>query len=85
MEDTSIDPKERKLEQVTCDRVFSIFGKPMIDLFATHANSKLQIFCSRRFHTQAYHTDTVSLPWDHLEANLFPPLCMIGQVLRKIL
>ncbi|PIK48271.1 hypothetical protein BSL78_14875 [Apostichopus japonicus] len=79
-----LDPNEWTLEQETCNRIFAIFGKPMIDLFATYTNSKLQTFCSRRFHPQAYHTDAMSLPWDHLEAYVFPPLCMVGQVLRKI-
>ncbi|PIK38088.1 hypothetical protein BSL78_25078 [Apostichopus japonicus] len=79
-----IDPNEWSLEQETCDRIFSIFGRPTIDLFATHKNNKLQTFCSRRFHPLAYHTDAMSLSWDHMDAYIFPPLCMIGQVLRKI-
>ncbi|PIK45632.1 hypothetical protein BSL78_17512 [Apostichopus japonicus] len=69
-----IDPNEWSLEQETCDRIFSIFGRPTIDLFATHKNNKLQTFCSRRFHPLAYHTDAMSLSWDHMDAYIFPPL-----------
>ncbi|PIK35915.1 hypothetical protein BSL78_27255 [Apostichopus japonicus] len=79
-----IDPNERTLEPETCYRIFAIFGKPMIYLFAAYTNSKRQTFCFRRFHPQDYHTDAMSFPWDHMEAYVFPPLCMIGQVLRMI-
>lgn len=79
-----MDPNEWALSQKTCNRIFEIFGKPMVDLFATAENTKLQIFCSRQFHPRAHHIDAMSFPWNNLEAYAFPPLCMIGQVLRKI-
>ncbi|PIK35423.1 putative zinc finger protein [Apostichopus japonicus] len=67
-----IDPNEWSLEQETCDRIFSIFGRPTIDLFATHKNNKLQTFCSRRFHPGLPHGRNVP-SWDHMDAYIFPP------------
>ncbi|PIK49493.1 hypothetical protein BSL78_13641 [Apostichopus japonicus] len=77
-------PNEWTLSQQTCDRIFLRFGRPLIDLFARGDNNRLPTFCSRGFHPQAFHIDAMSLSWDGLDAYLFPPLCMISQVLRKI-
>ncbi|PIK38801.1 hypothetical protein BSL78_24356 [Apostichopus japonicus] len=62
-----MDPNEWALSQKTCNRIFEIFGKPMVDLFATAENTKLQIFCSRQFHPRAHHIDAMSFPWNNLE------------------
>ena len=79
-----LDGNEWCLNQVWADHVFHRFGKPLVDLFATHDNTRLPIFCTRRFHPEAWATDALSIPWDGLSAYAFPPFCLLNRVLQKL-
>jgi hypothetical protein len=41
------DSREWSLDQQVADRLFQIWGRPFLDLFAMSKNNKLPLFCSR--------------------------------------
>lgn len=59
------------------------YGRPQIDLFASHENYKLPTFCSRFFHPQAWATDALAIPWDILLSYAFSPFNLILTTLLK--
>ncbi len=61
--------------------IFSLYGRPMIDLFATEENARLPLFVTRGFNPQAWRTDVLSFDWTGLQAYASPPLCLIQKVL----
>ncbi len=58
---------------------------PMIDGFATAANTKLPLYISPVPDPAAYSVDSLSTPWSGLCLYLFPPTKILSQVLKKIL
>ena len=75
---------EWELSQSWADLIFQMYGRPLIDLFATFRNHKLPTFCSRRPHPRAWSTDALALNWDGLSAYAFPPLPLLLKVLLKL-
>ena len=75
---------EWSLNQKWADFLFQTFGRPHIDLFASHLNNKLTTFCSRRPHPKAWASDALSLNWDGLLTYAFPPLPLLQRVLLKL-
>ena len=65
-------------------QIFSTWGKPMSDLFATRFNNKLPMFVSPVPDHRAWAVDAFSLEWKRLFAYVFLPFRMIPQVLNKI-
>ena len=64
--------------------LWSIWGRPTVDLMATHLNNQLPTFVSPFPHELAYAVDAMSFPWQGLDAYLFPPWSMISEVLTKL-
>ena len=64
-------------------RVWSRFHKPMVDLFATQFNHRLPLYVSPVPDPQAWSVDALSLSWEGLIAYAFPPLPLVGKVVRK--
>ena len=64
--------------------VFSLYGRPNVDLFATHLNAKLPTFCSRTFHPLAWRTEAFAFPWNDLVLYAFPPRRLIHRVLATL-
>ena len=50
------------------------WGSPTLDLFATHLNAKLPLYCSLIPDPQALFEDAFWHPWDNLDTYSFPPL-----------
>ena len=65
--------------------VFSAWGTPVIDLFATFANRKLPVFASPFPDQRAKYVDAMSVPWSGMGmVYAFPPFKMLPAVLNKI-
>ena len=63
--------------------ICSKWHRPQIDLFATRFNNKLlQGFVSRVPEPLAWAVDALSLPWEDLDACAFPPVAILGKVVK---
>ena len=58
--------------------------QPQIDLFATRFNNKLPQFVSPVPDSMAIAVDSLSLPWEDLDAYAFPPIALLGKVVEKL-
>ena len=59
-----IRPTEWTLNNTILRKIFQIWGKPMIDLFASFQNKKMDLFCSWEHHQAAYAVDAFSITWN---------------------
>ena len=65
--------------------VFSAWGTPVIDQFATFANRKLSVFASLFPDQRAKYVNAMSVPWSGMGmVYAFPPFKMLPAVLNKI-
>ena len=58
---------------------------PSIDLFASHLNKQFPIFCSWKPDPDAQKIDAFSFPWIQKGLYAFPPFCLVGKVLAKVI
>jgi hypothetical protein len=65
-------------------RIWTIWDKPMLDLFATRYSRRLSLYVSPVPDPQAWVVDAFSLSWEGLDVYAFPPLALIGRVLAKV-
>ena len=63
--------------------VWRVWGKPLIDLFATRFNNRLPLFVSPVTDPLAWKVDALSLSWEGLTAYAFPPIPILSKVVRK--
>jgi hypothetical protein len=75
---------EWTLHQHIANRLFILWGQPLLDIFATRNTTRLPLFVSPYPDVQAMSTDALALDWDLLTAYAYPPTILIPQVLRKI-
>ena len=79
-----VDHREWALHPQVANGLFILLGDPTIDLFASHQNSKVPMFCSLVPCKTAVHQDAFTLKWNHLFAYVFPPFKLIPRVLAKV-
>jgi hypothetical protein len=60
------------------------FGMPEMDLFASRLNYKVIPFCSYQPDPLAHIIDAFTVPWSGFLGYAFPPFCLLGRVLQKI-
>ena len=65
-------------------KIFHIWDKPHIDLFATHLNLKLPTFVSPVLEPEENATEAMSLSWQGMWAYAFPPFPLIPPCIRTI-
>ena len=58
---------------------------PSIDLFASRLNKQFPIFCSWKPDLDAWKIDAFSFPWIQKGLYAFPPFCLVGKVLAKVI
>ena len=75
---------EWALSPLIAGRIFTHWGVPMVDLFATALNRKVPVFCSRVPHPLALRAPALQLPWVEGLYYMFPPLSLTLQCLCKI-
>ena len=63
--------------------LFCVWGSPSLDLFATHLNAKLPVYCSLVPDPQAIFEDAFRHPWDNLDVYAFPPFPLVGRVVAR--
>ncbi|XP_066978845.1 uncharacterized protein [Macrobrachium rosenbergii] len=76
-------PTEWSLNPQVCTDLWKLWGKPLIDLFATSRNNRLPLYCSPAPDPQAWATDAMLQDWSNLDLYAFPPFSMVKEVLRK--
>lgn len=77
-------PTEWTLHQEVCQDLWKLWGRPLIDLFATSQNYRIPTFVSPFKDPMAIATDAFLFNWDHQELYAFPPFAAIRQVLVKL-
>ena len=78
------DPTEWSLSDCACQRLFSMWGRPQVDLFASAENHKLPTWFSRHLCEGAQAPDALTQAWTGLSVYAFPPLNLIQKTLLKI-
>jgi hypothetical protein len=77
-----------ELEWTLTDHVYKSivkkFGRPDIDLFASHLNCKVPVFCSYQPDPLAHTIDAFNLNWHGFLGYAFPPFCLLGRIMQKI-
>ena len=79
------DDIEWSLSDEWFEKICETFGTPTVDVFATRLNAKLPRFHSWKPDPKAEAIDTFSTDWGGELVYAFPPFCLIGRVLQKIL
>lgn len=77
-------PTEWSLHPPTLRALFSIWGTPMVDLFATQKNRKLPMFYSLYREPESSGVNALTQNWDALYGYAYPPIALLPRVLRKI-
>ena len=77
-------PTEWSLNKRIVSQIFSILGRPHIDLFASAINTQLPVFCSRYHHPRAWASDALSIDWTNMFAYTFPPISILTRVIGKL-
>ena len=78
-------PTEWRLQTKTLNKLFYVFGTPLIDMFATAENKVTPIFVSPYPDDRAWAVDALSLSWDDLGlVYAFPPAPIVPKTLQKI-
>lgn len=78
------DPTEWSLSNRACNKLFRLWGKPQIDLFASLGNHKLPLWFSRNLCLEATAADAFSQTWTGWRVYAFPPFNLIQRTLLKI-
>ena len=65
-------------------RALRVWGSPSLDLFATHLNAKLPLYCSLVLDPQAVFKDALRHTWDTLDVYAFPPFPLVGRVVARV-
>ena len=63
--------------------VWSLWFKPMVDLFASRYNHRLPIYVSPVRDESAWAVDALSISWTNLLGYAFPPFAILSKVIRK--
>jgi len=74
---------EWTLSQSVLTPLWSLWGRPQVDLFATKFNMRLPLYVSPVPDPEAWEIDALSVHWANLDAYAFPPFPIIGKVVRK--
>lgn len=75
-----------QLNKNNFEKVCLLWNKPEIDLFASHLNTKLPIFCSWKADPESSFVDAFTLDWGNFSYSyMFPPFSMIGRCVKKII
>ena len=75
---------EWTLHPTVASRLWRVWGRPMVDLMATELTTQLPAYFSPYPHPQAMAVDAMSCAWTGLDAYIFPPWAMLGEVLNKL-
>jgi len=77
-------PTEWSIAQQALEPLWSAWGKPLIDMFATKFNRKLPLYFSPMHDPEALGRDAFARTWTGLDAYAYPPTSLIPKVLAKV-
>ena len=75
---------EWSLHPQVARKLIRTWGSPSLDLFATHLNEKLPLYCSLILDPQAVLEDAFCHPWNDLDTYAFPPFHLVKRVVAWI-
>ena len=78
------DPTEWALNPQVCRKLFQLWGRPQVDLFATLANHQLPLWFSRNPDQGAVAVNALSQTWTGWSVYAFPPINLIMRTLLKV-
>ena len=78
------DPTEWGLDGKLVRRLFEMWGRPQIDLFASASNTHLPLWYSRAYHPEAIALKALLQQWTELTLYAFPPFPLLAKTLAKI-
>ena len=78
------DPTEWTLSKNVTQPLFSMWGRPQIDLFASHLNHRLPVWFSRTPADGATAVDAFAQSWAGFAVYAFPPANLLQRTLLKI-
>jgi len=78
------DRTEWTLHPFCFEAMCDLWGIPEVDLFASHANTRLPKFMSFRPDVNTFHVDAFTTVWDFNYVYCFPPFSLMGKVLKKL-
>jgi len=78
-------PTEWSLHPEVALKIWKLWGKPHIDLFATHLNAKCVTFVAPVHLPGAWDIDAMSMNWEGMWAYAYPPTPLLSKVIQKIL
>lgn len=74
---------EWTLHPLVCEELWKIWGRPLIDLFATDKTTRLPLYCSPVPDNKAVFVDAMFMDWSDLDLYAFPPFKILRQVISK--
>lgn len=77
-------PAEWSLAPQVAQTIFKGMYHPSKDLFASHRNHPLPVYCSRVADPQAFTVDALSIDWGGMTAYAVPPISLLMRVVAKI-
>ena len=75
---------EWKLHPVIFQAIALIWDRPLIDLFATSLNYKLETFVYPIPDQKAWAVDAMTISWKEMFNYIFPPFCLLHRILHKM-
>ena len=77
-------PGEWSLCPHVTQRLWKVWGRPHLDLFATADNAKLPTYVSPLPDPAAWAIDALSFSWTQMWAYAYPPIPLLHQILQKM-
>ena len=77
-------PSEWSLHQEAADMLFSTWGKPLLDLFATKTNKKCLLYVSPVPDPQALGVDALTMDLEGVHGYAYPPHQILSKFLQKV-
>jgi hypothetical protein len=65
-------------------RVWQLWHRPLVDLFATRLNAKLPLYVSPCPDPEAWAIDALSFSWEGVDGYAYPPTALIPAVLQQV-
>lgn len=76
---------EWKLDKKVFKKITNRWGNPSVDLFASRTMHQLDRYVSLSPDPACQAVDAMAQNWEATYPYLFPPFCMVGRVLRKLI
>ncbi|XP_064113369.1 uncharacterized protein LOC135220008 [Macrobrachium nipponense] len=76
-------PTEWTLHSEVCRELWRLWGRPLVDLFATSKTKRLPIYCSPVLDPGAIAIDAMLWNWKGMDVYAFPPFKLLGERLVR--